>query len=58
MMSKPYRYMTPEEQRTVDERDLEIIKRRARGETYRAIREAIGVTDPVIKKVWDAYIRG
>lgn len=54
-MAKPYRYMTPEEQRAVDERDLEIIKRRERGEQYLEIKAALGVSEPVIKRVWDEY---
>lgn len=50
-MPTPYRHMTPEQQRAIDERDVEILRMRDRGAKYAEIERALGVTAPTIRKV-------
>lgn len=57
VVSKTYDRMTPEEQRAFDERDLAILRMRARGSTYAEIRAAVGVSDPTIRKVLREHSR-
>lgn len=50
-MAKRYDKMTPEEQRAVDERDIEILRLVEAGHTYAEIMKRIGVSAPVILAV-------
>ena len=47
----PYKHMTPEAQREVDERDVRILRMREDGASYAAITRELGITAPTISRV-------
>lgn len=52
MASKgPYKHMTPEAQREVDERDVRVLRMREAGASYTKITAELGITAPTIARV-------
>lgn len=47
----PYKHMTPEAQREVDERDVRILRMRDAGASYVKITAELGITAPTISRV-------